>query len=72
MSDELLAYGLRKLNEYGIVTGGDGRRLGLLTMTEARWQATIDFLRTSALAKPGVDYRRAYTLDLVKAVRVVP
>src|SRR6476469_9825807 len=35
MSDELLAYGLRKLNEYGIVAGGDGRRLGLLTMTEA-------------------------------------
>ncbi|HKU86687.1 MAG TPA: ABC transporter substrate-binding protein [Casimicrobiaceae bacterium] len=72
MSDALLAYGVRKLNEYAIVTGGDGRRLGLLTMTEARWQATIDFLRTSGLAKPNVDYRRAYTLDLVKAVRVVP
>jgi len=72
MSDELIAYGVRKLNEYGIVTGGDGRRLGLLTMTEGRWQATIDFLRSSGLAKPNVDYRRAYTLDLVKAVRVVP
>ena len=72
MSDELLAYGVRKLIEYGIVTGGDGRRLGLLTMTEPRWQATIDFLRGSGLAKPGVDYRSAYTLDLVKAVRVVP
>jgi NitT/TauT family transport system substrate-binding protein len=72
MSDELLAYGVRKLNEYGIVTGGDGRRLGLLTMTDGRWQATIDFLRSSGLAKPNVDYRRAYTLDLVKAVRVVP
>jgi NitT/TauT family transport system substrate-binding protein len=72
MGDELLAYGVRKLNEYGIVTGGDGRRLGLLTMTDARWQATIDFLRSSGLAKPNVDYRRAYTLDLVKAVRVVP
>ena len=72
MGDELLAYGVRKLDEYGIVTGGDGRRLGLLTMTDARWQATIDFLRSSGLAKPNVDYRRAYTLDLVKAVRVVP
>jgi NitT/TauT family transport system substrate-binding protein len=72
MGDELLAYGVRKLNEYGIVTGGDGHRLGLLTMTDARWQATIDFLRSSGLAKPNVDYRRAYTLDLVKAVRVVP
>ena len=72
MSDDLLAYGVRKLNEYGIVTGGDGRRLGLLTMTDGRWQATIDFLRSSGLARPNVDYRRAYTLDLVKAVRVVP
>ena len=72
MSDELLAYGLRKMNEYGIVAGGDARKFGLLTMTDARWQATIDFLRSAGLAKPGVDYRRAYTLDLVKAVRVVP
>jgi len=72
MSDELLAYGLRKLREYEIVTGGDARRFGLLTMTEQRWQATIDFLRSAGLAKPEVDYRRAYTLDLVKAVRVVP
>ena len=72
MSDELLAYGLRKLREYEIVTGGDAHRFGLLTMTEQRWQATIDFLRAAGLTKPDVDYRRAYTLDLVKAVRVVP
>jgi NitT/TauT family transport system substrate-binding protein len=72
MSDELLAYGVRKLNEYGIVAGADARKFGLLTMTDARWQATIEFLRTSGLAKPDVDYKRAYTLDLVKAVRVVP
>jgi NitT/TauT family transport system substrate-binding protein len=72
MSDELIAYGVRKMSEYGIVTGGDARRFGLLTMSDARWQATIDFLRSVGLAKAGVDYRRAYTLDLVKAVRVVP
>lgn len=72
MGDDLLAYGVRKLNEHGIVTGGDARKFGLLTMTDARWQATVDFLRAAKLAKPDVDYRRAYTLDLVKAVRVVP
>ncbi|MGE5170939.1 MAG: ABC transporter substrate-binding protein [Rudaea sp.] len=71
MTDELLAYGIAKLREYQIVTGGDARGLGLLTMTEARWQATTDFLRATGLAKAGVDYRKAYTLDLVKAVRVV-
>lgn len=72
MGDALLAYGVRKLNEYEIVAGGDARRFGLLTMTDPRWQATEAFLRSTGLAKPGVDYRRAYTLDLVKAVRVVP
>jgi NitT/TauT family transport system substrate-binding protein len=72
MSDELLAYGVAKLKEYAIVTGGDAHRFGLLTMTEPRWQATVDFLHSAGLAKPAVDYRRAYTLDLVKAVRVVP
>jgi NitT/TauT family transport system substrate-binding protein len=63
---------VRKLREYEIVTGSDARKFGLLTMTDARWQATADFLRSTGLAKPDVDYRRAYTLDLVKAVRVVP
>jgi NitT/TauT family transport system substrate-binding protein len=72
MSDALLEYGVQKLREYAIVTGGDARTLGLMTMTDARWKSTIDFLRMAGLAKPGVDYRRAYTLDLAKAVRVVP
>ena len=72
MTDALLAYGVAKLREYQIVMGGDAHGLGLLTMTDARWQATADFLRETGLAKAGVDYRKAYTLDLVKAVRVVP
>jgi NitT/TauT family transport system substrate-binding protein len=72
MSDELLAYGVQKMREYMIVTGGDARTSGLLTMTAARWQSTADFLREAGLAKPGVDYSRAYTLGLVKAVHVLP
>lgn len=72
MSDALIAYGVAKMREYRIVTGGDAQRLGLLTMTDARWKATSDFLHSARLAKPGVDYARAYTLDIVKAVRVVP
>ena len=72
MTDELLAYGVRKLREYGIVEGGDARTSGLLTMTDARWKLTIDFLRAADLAKPGIDYTRAYTLDLVEPVHVLP
>ena len=72
MSDELLTYGHRKMHEYAIVEGGDAKTLGLLAMTDARWKQTIDFLRAAALAKPGVDYGRAYTLDLVNNVKVLP
>jgi hypothetical protein len=35
-------------------------------------KATHDFLREAGLAKPGVDYRRAYTLDIVDRVHVLP
>ena len=72
MSDALLAYGHAKMKEYSIVAGTDTKSSGLLTMTDARWQSTIDFLRDAGLAKSGVDYRRAWTLDIVSMVKVLP
>jgi NitT/TauT family transport system substrate-binding protein len=72
MGDELLAYGHRKMKEYAIVTGGDVPTAGFLTMTDRRWQQTLDFLRSTGLAKPNVDYAQAWTLSIVKDVRVLP
>jgi len=72
MSDELLAYGHRKMKEYAIVTGSDVSTAGLLTMTDSRWQQTLDFLRAAGLSKPNVDYAQAYTLSIVRDVRVLP
>mgnify|MGYP003461327590 FL=1 len=72
MGDELLAYGQRKMKEYAIVTGGDVSTAGLLTMTDRRWQQTLDFLRAAGLAKPNVDYAQAWTLSIVRDVKVLP
>jgi len=72
MSEELLAYDVRKMKEHAIVDGGDARSAGLLTMSDARWNATVDFLRSAGLAKAGTDYPKAWTLDIVKNVRVLP
>jgi NitT/TauT family transport system substrate-binding protein len=72
MSDELLAYSLRKMKEYAIVAGGDASTQGLLTMTDARWARTLEFLRAAGLTKAGVDYSRAYTLSIVRDVKVLP
>jgi NitT/TauT family transport system substrate-binding protein len=72
MTDELLAYGHRKMKEFEIVTGSDTAALGLLTMTDKRWQQTVEFLRSAGLAKAGVDYTSAWTLSIVNDVRVLP
>lgn len=72
MTDDLLAYGLREIRKHRLVTGGDAQRLGMLTMTDSRWQATSAFLREAHLAPPGFDVRQAYTLDVVRSIRVLP
>jgi len=72
MEDELLAFGVRTMNRYGIVTGGDAAKLGLMTMTDERWRRTFDFMVQANLVKATLDYKQAYTLELVKEVRVLP
>jgi NitT/TauT family transport system substrate-binding protein len=72
MTEDLLAFGLRSIREYGIVTGGDAAKLGIMTMTDARWKETYDFMVKAGLLEPGTDWRKAYSLDYVKDVKVLP
>jgi NitT/TauT family transport system substrate-binding protein len=72
MEDALLAYGLAKMKEYAIVTGGDAAREGILTMTDARWQHTFEFMVQAGMVKPDLDYKRAYTLDVIREIKVLP
>ncbi|MBK8016813.1 MAG: ABC transporter substrate-binding protein [Betaproteobacteria bacterium] len=72
MEDALLAYGVARMRSFGLVTGADAARNGILSMTDARWQQTFDFMTGAGLAQPGTDVHKAYTLDLVRAVKVMP
>jgi len=72
MSDDLLAYGLARMKAYSIVNGGDAAQRGLLTMTDVRWKSTLDFLHSVGLANANVDYRKAWVLDIVNNVKVLP
>jgi NitT/TauT family transport system substrate-binding protein len=72
MEDALMGFGLRKMQEYGLVTGGDAKSQGILTMTDARWKQTFEFMASAGLTKPDLDYQKAYTLEFVKAVKVLP
>ena len=55
-----------------IQAGAKPATRGLLTMTDAHWSRTIDFLRSAGLTKPGIDYTSAYTLGVVDDVKVLP
>ena len=69
MGDDLLAYGVRKMREHGIVAGGTAVWLG---MTDARWQATVEFIKGAGLARAGTDYTKAWSLEVVNDVKVTP
>jgi NitT/TauT family transport system substrate-binding protein len=72
IEDALIAYGVARLIEYRIVTGGDAATHGIMTMTDERWAKTADFMRSAGLLKPDFDVRRAYELDTVQKVLVLP
>ena len=72
MDDAQLRFSLARLKEYGIVDGGDAKKLGLFTMTHERWRQTFDFMAQAGLVKPGVDVRKAYTLEFVRQIKVLP
>jgi NitT/TauT family transport system substrate-binding protein len=72
IENALLAFSVAKMNEYQLVTGGDARTLGLFTMTDTRWKQTFDFMAAAGIVKRDLDYHRAYTLEFVKKVKVLP
>jgi NitT/TauT family transport system substrate-binding protein len=72
IDDGLIAYGIARMIEHQMVTGGDAATHGIMTMTDARWAKIAEFMRSAGLVKPGFDVRRAYTLEPVRSVVVLP
>jgi len=65
MTDDLLAYSVAKMKEYGIVDSGDTLMLGVGAMTDARMKSFFDEMVRASVAKPDLDYRKAYSLQFV-------
>jgi NitT/TauT family transport system substrate-binding protein len=71
MTDALLSFSIGKMKEYGIVDSGDSIKLGIGAMTDARMKNFFDKMVRAGVVKPGIDVKRAYTLQFVnKAVGV--
>jgi NitT/TauT family transport system substrate-binding protein len=71
MTDELLAYSVNKMKEYGIVDSGDSLHDGIGAMTDARFSSFFDKMVRAGVVRRDIDFRQAYTLRFVnKAVGV--
>jgi len=66
MTDEQIAYGIKRMNELKVVDGGDAETMGIGVMTDARWKATYDFMVAGGLIDKSVDYKKAFTTSSSK------
>jgi NitT/TauT family transport system substrate-binding protein len=65
MTDELLAYSVAKMKEYGVVDSGDAVTLGVGAMTDARMKSFYDKMVRAGVIKPSIALDKAYTLRFV-------
>jgi NitT/TauT family transport system substrate-binding protein len=65
MTDELVAYSIAKMKEYGIVDSGDAVALGVGAMTDARMKSFYDKMVRARAIKPSIALDKAYTLQFV-------
>ena len=62
MTDELLAYSVAKMKEYGIVDSGDALRDGIGAMSDERVANFFDKMVRAGVVRRDIDFRDAYTL----------
>ncbi len=62
MTDDLLAYSVAKMKEYGIVDSGDSLKNGIGAMTDERMASFFDKMVRAGVVRRDIDYRQAYTL----------
>ncbi|MBB5321152.1 ABC transporter substrate-binding protein [Marinobacter oulmenensis] len=72
MTPEQIAYGIEKMKEYELITGGDAQTQGIGVMTEERWQKIKDFMVEADLASEDLDLSEVYTLEFLPEEPVLP
>ena len=65
MTDELLAFSVGKMKEYGIVDSGDTLRDGIGAMSDERATSFFDKMVRAGVVRPDIDFRKAYTLRFI-------
>jgi NitT/TauT family transport system substrate-binding protein len=70
MSDEQIAYGIKRMNELEVADGGDAKTMGIGTMTEARWKATYELMVKEGLLPANTDWHKGFTTQFIKDLKI--
>ncbi|MGO9360822.1 MAG: ABC transporter substrate-binding protein [Xanthobacteraceae bacterium] len=62
MTDELLAYSVAKMKEYGIIDSGDALTDGIGAMNDARVASFFDKMVRAGVVRGDIDFKQAYSL----------
>jgi NitT/TauT family transport system substrate-binding protein len=65
MNDALIAYGIEKIKQYGIVDSGDAKQDGIGAMTEARWRDFFETMAKAGVYPASIDFHHAFTTQFV-------
>jgi NitT/TauT family transport system substrate-binding protein len=65
MTDDLLAFSVTKMKEYGIVDSGEALKDGIGAMSDERVTNLFQKMVKAGVVKPDIDYRKSYTLRFV-------
>jgi NitT/TauT family transport system substrate-binding protein len=65
MTDDLIAFSIAKMKEFGIVDSGDSVSLGIGAMQELRVKSFFDKMVKAGVVKSTVDWKKAFTLAFV-------
>ena len=65
MTDDLLAYSVAKMKEYGIVDSGDSLNAGIGAMSDERYTSFFNKMVKAGVVKGDLDFRKSYTLRFV-------
>ena len=72
MTDALIAFGIAKMKEHGIVDSGDAAALGVGAMSERRWRDFHAVMAEQGLYPKDLDWKKAYTLQFVNKKAGMP
>ncbi len=72
MTDGQIAFGVQRMKELKVISGREAATMGIGIMTDERWEQTAKFMVEAGLLKSTTDWKKAYTTQFVKDLKVMP